>query len=162
MHSVANKTFTYVRNVGGKHGAVLDVVQSCAQKPFTPYLVQVLRVLCAQTRGDSFPACKAMCGSKRCCSVPAAWCSPPHCSLSSPSLFLCISWCRNCWKGIQQGPLLSASSDYPKEKDLTRSSCLPRDLLSRLHNLTAVAIDGVQNNLRQWQKRILEEEFRSY
>lgn len=36
MHSVANKTLTYVRNVEGKHGAVLDVVQSSGQKNFMP------------------------------------------------------------------------------------------------------------------------------
>lgn len=32
VYSVANKTFTYMRNVEGKRGAVLDIVQSCDQK----------------------------------------------------------------------------------------------------------------------------------
>lgn len=35
-HSVANKAFTYMRNVEGKRGAVLDVVQSCDQKHSLP------------------------------------------------------------------------------------------------------------------------------
>lgn len=157
LYPVADETFTSVRNMEKEHGSVLEAVQSCPCQTlwckFCGWYVQ-------RAIGFLFYL-QSNVGQKRMLLCSCSVLLPPTAPFLPPPS-LCVSRCRNCWKGIQQGPLLSASSDYPKEKDLTRSSCLPRDLLSCLSNLTAVAIDGVQNNLGQWQKTILEEEFRSY
>lgn len=100
VHSVTNKTFTSMRNVEGKHGAVLDAAQSCGQK--YSLLTWCEFCMCCVHKPTEIPFLLA----KQCMAAKDAvlflQCgAPPHCSLSSPSLFLCISWCRNCWKGIQ-------------------------------------------------------------
>lgn len=95
VHSVANNTFTYMRNAEGSHGAVLDAVQSCSQKH--SLLTWCKLCVCCVHKPMEIPLLLA----KQCTAAKDAvlflQCgAPPHCSLSSPSLFLCISWCRNC------------------------------------------------------------------